>query len=346
GCGMHILIREGSAARNYAALAPLLRTHPESCMFCCDDLHPDLLMQGHIDVHVRRALALGVDRFDALTCASVNPVRHYGLAVGLLREGDPADFIVVDGWRNFRVRRTYLAGRLVAADGRSLLPRRPARRVNRFRARPRTVADFAVAAPAGRVPRINVIEALNGQLITRHRRLRALIGDGGLVADGARDLLKIAVVNRYVPAAPVALGFIRGFGLRAGALASSIAHDSHNVVAVGAEDASLAAAVNLVIRHRGGVAAVGRGRSAVLPLPIAGLMSDADGRVVARRYARLDRFAKRLGSRLDAPFMTLAFMALLVIPDLKLSDRGLFSGRKWKFVPLCGRQRSTSNIHR
>ncbi len=182
--------------------------------------------------------------------------------------------------------------------------------------------------------RLNVIEALNGQLITRHRRLRAKLVDGAAVADPARDILKIAVINRYVPRAPVAVGFVRGFGLREGALASSVAHDSHNIVAVGVDDASLAAAANLVIKHRGGVSAVGRGRRKVLPLPIAGLMATGNGYAVAQRYAELDSLAKQLGSKLDAPFMTLAFMALLVIPDLKLSDRGLFSGTRWAFEPL------------
>ncbi len=331
--GMKVLIREGSAARNFAALAPLLRTAADRCMFCCDDLHPDLLQVRHLDEHVRRALALGIDRFDVLACASVNPVRHYGLDVGLLQPGDPADFIEVESWEDFRVRRTWLAGRLVAARGRSRLPRQPSPVVNQFRARPRRPADFAV--PAGR-GRLNVIEACNGQLITRHRRLRAQVRAGQAVADPARDLLKIAVVNRYAPQAPVALGFVRGFGLRAGALASSVAHDSHNIVAVGVDDASLAAAVNLVIAQRGGLSVVGEGRRAVLPLPIAGLMSDRDGRTVARRYTALDARAKQLGSRLDAPFMTLSFMALLVIPDLKLSDRGLFSGSQWAFLPLSG----------
>ena len=329
--GMKILIREGSAARNFAALAPLLRTDAANCMFCCDDLHPDLLMVRHLDEHVRRALALGANRFDVLACASVNPVRHYGLDVGLLREGDPADFIEVESWRNFRVRRTWIAGRLVARQGRSLLPRQRARVVNQFRARPRRAEDFAVREGSGK---LNVIGALNGQLITRALRLRAKVVDGHAVADPGRDLLKIAVVNRYAPRAPAAVGFVRGFGLRAGALASSVAHDSHNIVAVGADDASLAAAVNLVIAHRGGISAVGPRRRAVLPLPIAGLMSDAAGRAVARRYTALDALAKQLGSRLDAPFMTLSFMALLVIPDLKLSDRGLFSGTKWTFQPL------------
>jgi adenine deaminase len=344
---MKILIREGSAARNFAALAPLLKTHPGRCMFCCDDLHPDLLMVRHLDEHVRRAIRGGADRFDVLRCASVNPVRHYQLDVGLLRAGDPADFIVFEGWKNLKVRRTYLRGELVARDGRSLLPRQPSKTPNNFKARVRRVGDFVVKAgrrvpspPLGAErsphPTINVIEAINGQLITRHLRKSPRIAGGAVVTDVRRDILKIAVVNRYTSKAPMAVGFIKGFGLKSGALASSVAHDSHNVVAVGVDDASLCAAVNLVIRARGGISVVGRGRSAVLPLPIAGLMSDADGRTVARRYTALDAQARKLGSRLDAPFMTLSFMALLVIPDLKLSDRGLFSAAKWGFVPVTG----------
>ncbi|MDI1319964.1 MAG: adenine deaminase [bacterium] len=328
---MKILIREGSAARNFAALAPLLKSHPAACMFCCDDLHPDLLMVRHLDEHVRRALRGGADKFDVLRCASVNPVKHYKLDVGLLRAGDPADFIVFEGWRDLKVRRTYLRGELVARDGRSLLPRQPSRTPNNFKAGVRQVEDFRVPAGEGK---LNVIAAISGQLITRHLREAPLVRHGALVADPKRDILKIAVVNRYAPRAPVAVGFIRGFGLKAGALASSVAHDSHNVVAVGVDDASLCAAINLVIRSRGGISVAGRGKRAVLPLPIAGLMSDRDGRAVARRYTALDAQAKQLGSKLDAPFMTLSFMALLVIPDLKLSDRGLFSATKWGFVPV------------
>jgi len=342
---MKILIREGSAARNFAALASLLKTHPAQVMFCCDDLHPDLLMRRHLDEHVRRALRGGADRFDVLRCASVNPVEHYGLDVGLLRPGDPADFIVFEGWANLKVRRTYLRGELVARDGRSLLPRQPVKTPNNFKAKPRRVGDFIVkvgrrvpSPPLGaeRSPRptLHVIEALNGQLITRHGQAHPRLVAGVIRTDPKRDLLKIAVINRYAPAAPVAVAFIKGFGLKAGAIASSVAHDSHNIVAVGADDESLCAAVNLVIKARGGLSVVGRGRRAVLPLPIAGLMSDRDGRAVARRYTQLDAMAKQLGSRLDAPFMTLSFMALLVIPDLKLSDRGLFSAASWGFVPL------------
>lgn len=341
--GMKILIREGSAARNFAALEPLLKTDADGCMFCCDDLHPDLLMVRHLDEHVRRAISGGADLFDVLRCASLNPVEHYNLDVGLLRAGDPADFIVFEGWDDLKVRRTYLRGELVARDGRSLLPRQKSKTPNAFKARMRRVEEFIVATGVsargpgrqGRLPlQLNLIQALNGQLITRHLRERARLVDGTIVADPRRDVLKIAVVNRYTPNAPVAVAFIRGFGLKDGALASSVAHDSHNIVAVGADDASLCAAVNLVIKARGGISVVGRGKRAVLPLPIAGLMSDQDGRAVARRYTALDAAAKRLGSKLDAPFMTLSFMALLVIPDLKLSDKGLFSATKWGFVPV------------
>jgi adenine deaminase len=323
--GMKILIREGSAARNFAALAPLLKTHPARCMFCCDDLHPDLLARRHIDELVRRALAGGADKFDVLRAASVNPIEHYGLNVGRLRPGDPADFVVVDSWETFRVRRTYIAGALTASAGRTRLPRLAPRITNRFKALRVRPADFAVK-PGG--ASVNVIGAVDGQLVTRHLRVPA--ADIGVT----HDVLKIAVINRYASRAPVVVGYIRGFGLKAGALASSVAHDSHNVVAVGVDDESLAAAVNLVIARKGGLSVAGPGTDAVLPLPIAGLMSAVDGRTAARAYTRLDRAAKRLGSRLEAPFMTLSFMALLVIPDLKLSDRGLFSAAKWGFVPV------------
>ncbi|MET0263337.1 MAG: adenine deaminase [Rariglobus sp.] len=333
--GMKILIREGSAARNFEALAPLLKTHPDRCMFSCDDLHPDLLVKRHLGEHVQRALASGADFFDVLRAASVNPVEHYGLAVGLLRMGDAADFIVVNGRRKMGVERTYVDGELVASGGKTKLKRLTPKIANKFKAKPVKAADFRVLdrgdgekGADGIGGTINVIEALNGQLVTKHLVLPAAH------AGVKHDVLKIAVVNRYATRAPIAVGYIRGFGLKAGALASSVAHDSHNIVAVGVDDESLAAAVNLVIAERGGLSVVGPRVKAVLPLAIAGLMSALEGREVARRYTLLDRAAKKLGSKLDAPFMTLSFMALLVIPDLKLSDRGLFSAAKWGFVPV------------
>jgi adenine deaminase len=328
--GMKILIREGSAARNFDALHPLLRLHPESCMFCTDDQHPDLLVQGHINELVRRAVALGYDLFDVLRAASLHPVQHYGLPVGLLRVGDPADFIVVEDLSDFRVLRTYINGELVANEGKPLLEHRSVECPNQFRARPKRVEEFRLPAQGTRA---RVIEAYDGQLLTGELLLPVRTHDGEVLPDPEQDILKLTVVNHYADAPP-AVALIRGFGLRRGALASSVAHDSHNVIAVGASDEELCRAVNAVIEHRGGLAVVEGEEVLVLPLPIAGLMSPEDGYTVARLYTALDQRAKQLGSPLRAPLMTLSFMALLVIPALKLSDRGLFDGRSFRFTSL------------
>lgn len=329
GYGMHILIREGSAAKNFAALHPLLRTHPERCMFCSDDLHPDSLQHGHIDRLVRRAIAEGHDLFAVLRAACVNPVRHYQLPVGLLSVGDPADFIVVDDLRDVRVRQTYIDGRLVAEDGRAHLARVETPVLNRFGATPKRVTDFFVAAQNGLV---RVIEAFDGQLATGELQLPVRARHKRLVSDPASDVLKIAVVNRYADAPP-GLGFVRGFGLKRGAIAASIAHDSHNMVAVGVSDQDICIAVNALIEVNGGLSVVDGDAVDVLPLEVAGLMS-RNGDEVAAGYVRLNGKARGLGSGLTAPYMTLSFMALLVIPALKLSDRGLFDGRAFQFTSL------------
>ncbi|MGH8048463.1 MAG: adenine deaminase, partial [Chthoniobacterales bacterium] len=326
--GMLIAIREGSAARNFAALEPLLKSHPDRCMLCCDDIHPDSLVVGHIEKLVARAVTGGADVFDVLWAACAKPVEHYHLSVGLLRVGDAADFAVVENLTNFRVLETWIAGQCVARDGVSLLPSVEVTPLNRFGASVIDVSQLRVPATTGAV---HVIEALDGQLITGHLELE-MVAEGGFVpADPERDILKIAVVNRYADAPP-AVGFIRGFGLRHGAIASSVAHDSHNVVAVGASDECLCRAINHVIASRGGVCATDGSDDRLLPLEIAGLMSVLDGDVVAERYAEVADFARSLGSPLRDAFMTLSFMALLVIPDLKMSDRGLFSGKRFEFV--------------
>ncbi|HEX4129032.1 MAG TPA: adenine deaminase [Pirellulales bacterium] len=328
--GMKILIREGSAAKNFEALWPLLRESPEQCMLCSDDKHPNDLVEGHIDALVRRAVALGVDVFDAWRAASVNPVEHYRLDIGLLRPGDPADMIEVDDLETVRVLRTWIGGRLVARAGESLVPRVPTAAINRFATKPKRPADFAIPAQGEHV---RVIEALDGQLVTRSLVLPATVRDGFVVSDTSADVLKMAVVDRYHDAAP-AVALVKNFGLRRGAIASSVSHDSHNIVAVGASDEELARAVNLVIEVRGGISVAGPNVEAVLPLPIAGLMSDGEAGHVAREYARLDRLAKELGSPLTAPFMTLSFMALLVIPALKLGPQGLFDVEAFRPAPL------------
>ena len=327
--GLKIAIREGSAAKNFDELIPLMDEAPDRLLFCSDDRHPDALVRGHIDALARRALERGYDRFDVLRAACVHPVEHYGLDVGLLREGDPADFIVVDDLETLTVERTYVEGTLVAEDGESRIEHTPSDTPNRFAAGPVAPEAFRVPAEGDRM---RVITAVDNQLVTGEDIVETPVQDGHAVADPGRDLLKLAVVNRYADAEP-AVAFIRGFGLDAGALASSVAHDSHNVVAVGTSDAALADAVNALVDTRGGISAVGGGEERVLPLPIAGLMSDRPVEDVARRYTRLSQFVQdELGSPMDAPFMTLSFMALLVIPQLKLSDRGLFDGEAFAFV--------------
>jgi len=327
--GMKIAIREGSAAKNFDALIPLMDEAPERLMFCSDDKHPDSLVDGHIDALVRRALERGYDRYDVLHAACVHPVEHYDLDIGLLREGDSADFIVVDDPDAPRVQRTYVAGELVADDGETQIPRTSSEVVNHFEATPVEASSFEVEAAGEEV---RAITAVDNQLMTGETVVEAPIEGGQAVADAERDVLKLAVVNRYEDA-DSAVAFIQGFGLDAGALASSVAHDSHNVVAVGTSDAALARAVNPVIEEQGGISAVGGGDAHVLPLPIAGLISDRPYDEVARRYTKLSRFVQaELGSPMGAPFMTLSFMALLVIPQLKLSDKGLFDGEAFSFV--------------
>jgi adenine deaminase len=322
--GCRILIREGSAARNFDALYRLIDRYPDRCMFATDDLHPDTLEHGHIDRLAARAVGLGVDPFNVMRVACVNAVEHYGLGVGQLRIGDPADFVEVADLRAFRVRRTWINGRLVADGGNTLLAPARAPLLNRFEATAKRVGDFA--GPGGR-SHVNVIVAEDGQLITKRLRVeRARVGV-------AHDVLKIAVVNRYKDAAP-AVGYIKGFGLNRGAIASSVAHDSHNVVAVGVTDEELCRAVNAVIETRGGLAVVDGMRTETLPLPVAGIMTNEDGYSVARRYAELGAMARGMGTPLRAPFMTLSFMALLVIPSLKMSDLGLFDGDSFRLVDV------------
>lgn len=331
--GMKILIREGSAARNYDALEPLLFSNPDHCMFCSDDLHPDSLALGHINLLVRRAVAAGLDPLTALRIACVHPVQHYGLSVGLLREGDPADFLVVEDLSEFAVRQTWVDGRLVAEKGESLVPFASPELVNCF-------AASAISPECLRIPcssskaRIEVIAVEDGQLVTGRETHDMPVKNGELVTDTERDFLKIAVLSRYHPSATPALGFVTNFGLERGAIASSVAHDSHNIIAVGVDDASLCRAINLLVENRGGVCAVSAERECVLPLPIAGLMSDLSAAEAAAGYAAVEEFARELGSPLRAPLMTLSFMALLVIPELKLSDLGLFDGAAFQFIPV------------
>lgn len=328
--GMKILIREGSAAKNFDALIPLMRDHAGSLMFCSDDKHPDNLVEGHINQLVARAVKLGYDLYDVLRAACLNPVAHYKLDVGLLREGDPADFVVVDDLKDFRVAGTWINGAKVAAQGKALFSAPAAEALNHFNCKIKHPVDFHVPLSGKKV---RVIEALDGQLITREKWIETNQLNAASQTSVQNDVLKFTVVNRYQDVPP-AVAFISNFRLKEGAIASSVGHDSHNLLAVGVDDESICKAINLLIANKGGVAAVGMGKEKVLPLPVAGLMSLEDGRAVGQKYQELDAFAKQLGSGLSAPFMTLSFMALLVIPRLKLSDQGLFDGESFTFVPV------------
>lgn len=331
--GCKIAIREGSAARNFDALAPLIGEHPGEVLLCSDDKHPDELELGHINVLLRRAVANGTDVFDALRAACQTPVEHYKLPVGLLRVGDPADFVEIDSLTEFNARRTWIDGELVADSGKTLLPRIEPSVANNFV--PREVSHQELMLPMTGQLGLRVIEAIDGQLITNSLDETVKEHAGHIVSDVEKDHLKIVVVNRYSDAPP-AIAFIKNFGLTKGAIASSVAHDSHNVIAVGVDEVDLSTAINLVMDNHGGLSAACHTDSIAeaLPLPVAGLMATGTCGEVGAAYAKLDKLAKEWGSPLRAPYMTLSFMALLVIPSLKLSDKGLFDGGKFEFVDL------------
>ena len=328
--GMSLIIREGSAAKNFDALSPLIKLYPDKCMFCSDDKHPHDLVKGHINELIRRGLGMGIDLMTLLKCASINPIRHYGLDVGLLRIGDRADFIEVGDLKRLDILKTYLGGVVAAEEGKSLLSPVAVRPINSFNTGKKSPADFAVPA---RPDAVNIMEAMDNQIITGRATGTVLSDGNNLISDPEHDLLKIAVVNRYEDKPP-AIGFAKNFGLKKGAIASSVAHDCHNIIAVGVTDGEICEAVNLIIEAKGGLSVVWDQGREVLPLPVAGLMSDKTGPEVAGAYARMDRRAKELGSLLSAPFMTLSFMALLVIPRLKLGDHGLFDGEAFRFIDL------------
>ena len=331
--GMKILIREGSAAKNFEALIDLLNDYPDRIMFCSDDKHPDSLVAGHINQLCARAVAKGIDIFKIVQAACINPVNHYKLEVGLMQRGDPADFIVVKDLSHFEVLQTYINGELVAENGITNITCKKSNVINRFDCKPISVHNLIYKKPL--LEQVEVIVALDGQLITNKylQDTGSLLSTDGasLTSNPSIDILKIVVVNRYFPARP-AIAFIRNFGFKRGAIASSVAHDSHNIVAVGADDESLCRAINLVIEQRGGVSCVNDEAALILALPVGGLMSNEDGYSVAESYTAIDAMAKDLGSSLAAPFMTLSFMALLVIPHLKLSDKGLFDGDAFQLV--------------
>ncbi|MFC5627240.1 adenine deaminase [Algoriphagus winogradskyi] len=337
--GMKIAIREGSAAKNFEALIDLIDDYPEMIMFCSDDKHPDNLAVSHINELAARAVAKGKDVFNVLRAACLNPIAHYSMNVGQLREGDPADFILVNNLKDFQVISTYIDGEKVAEKGKTLIQPITNEIINNFRTSLKRPENFHIKAKGNKV---RVIEALDGQLITPEITGEILIRNGFAEPNPAEDILKITVVNRYEDAPP-AVAFIKNFGLKTGAIASSVGHDSHNIIAVGIDDESICKAVNLIIEAKGGVSAVSGDQEEILPLPVGGIMSASDGYEVASAYTKIDRLAKEMGATLNSPFMTLSFMALLVIPDLKLSDKGLFNGQRFEFEEVFLKRRETGD---
>ena len=328
--GMKILIREGSAARNFEVLHPLISQYPDRVMLCSDDKHPDELLHGHINSMVKRALILGHDLFDVLQCACLNPVTHYQLPVGLLRVNDPADFIVIDNLQDINILETYVDGEKMASNGTCSLPLKNHQVINNFSTSPKSPDDFLLP---GNGTTVRVIEAIDGQIVTGQSIAETRNIGGYLEADPSQDILKITLVNRYDNTKP-AVAFIKNFKLQQGAIASTVAHDSHNIIAVGTDNESLATAVNALIDHQGGLCVTTANLTKVLPLPVAGLMSTGSCDEIGHQYAAIEAEVKAMGCDLRAPFMTLSFMALLVIPRLKISDHGLFDGTAFAFTSV------------
>ena len=328
--GVKILIREGSAAKNFETLISLIKDYPDQIMFCCDDKHPDNLIESHINDHVKRALKQGHNLYDVLRAASYNVIKHYNLPIGLLQVGDSADFIEIDNLQDLTILKTYIHGNLLAENGKSFITSVDAPIVNNFSCSLKQVSDFKLKNLG---ERIRVIECLDGQLITDELCVTSFSVDGFEESNVEQDILKMAVVNRYSDA-PIAIAFIKNIGLKQGAIASCVAHDCHNIVVVGTNDEDMCKAVNLIIKAKGGISLANKKEELVLELPIAGIMTNQPAEVVAEAYQKLDQRAKELGSKLRAPYMSLSFMALLVIPELKLSDKGLFNGKSFQFTDV------------
>ncbi len=335
--GMTIQIREGSAACDFDALAPIIAEAPGQVMFCSDDKYPDEIGHGYLNAMCRRAIHRGLPLWDVLTAACVTPLKLYGLKHGLLQVGDNADFIIVDNLQEFNLQETYIDGQRVVADGlctdKIIVDDTPldTNYPNHFLAEPITVDDIKV--PACEDKKIKVIGTTEGSLLTTQIVVEPKIVNGLVVSDTEHDVLKLVCLSRHSKAKPV-VGFIQGFGLKRGAIASTIGHDSHNIIALGATDEDIVRAINTIIEMKGGLVVVDGKDMVELALPIAGLMSYRNGVKVAKRHLQLKNFAERLGCRYKAPFMTMAFMSLSVIPEIKLTDKGLFDATKFEFTDL------------
>ncbi|WP_418453681.1 adenine deaminase [Borreliella bissettiae] len=332
--GMKIIIREGSAAKNFESLHPLISECPkkycDSLMFCFDDAHPNDILNGHINLIVARAIEHGHDFFDVLKIACINPVLHYKIPVGLLRIGDPADFIITKDIKTFKIDKTYINGKLVFNDGISLIPLINEIPINNFNCSKKSISDFKFSTKNKMIP---VINCISNQIITHKTMINSNLLAPDFQSNLAEDILKIAIINRYKDNSKISIGFIKNFGIRNGAIGSTVAHDSHNIILVGSNDEYLCKAANIIIQNKGGLCALNNEKTIIMKLPISGLMSTLSAEEIASQYIKLNDFCKNvLGSQLDDPLMTLSFMSLTVVPHLKINDKGLFDVDSFCFL--------------
>ena len=328
--GMFVQIREGSAAKNFNALHPLIKEFPEKVMLCSDDIHPNTLLERHINGLVKRALDLGYDLYDVLRASSYNQAKHYGMPIGFLQEGDSADFIIIDDLKALNIKETFVKGECIYNGKDIHFPVKDVVPINKFHALPITMKELEVKAISDKM---RVIVCTDGNLDTSEEIVPTAVKEGMAISDTSTDIIKIVVVNRYQKA-PLSIGFIKGTGLKRGAVAQSITHDSHNIIAIGCTDEELATAINEVIVQQGGITVVNGKETTTLSLPIAGLLSPLPLDEIDATYRILESKMQDLGSTLSSLQMTLAFMSLLVIPSLKLGDKGLFNGDKFSFTTL------------
>ncbi len=333
--GIKCLIREGSAAKNFDNLWQLIDKYPTMTMFCSDDIHPNELQNSYIDTLVKRSIGKGVSLFNILQTSSLNPISHYNLPIGMLRKGDYADFIIVNNLKDFEIQSTFISGEQVFDKANNNLVCNDllsdnTNIINNFNRSEITEKDIKLIAQTSA---IKVIKAKDKELYTKAIVCNAKIQDNFVVSDTENDVLKLVVCNRYNNTKP-AIAFINGFGLKNGAMASTIAHDSHNIIAVGTCDELIVKVINQLVANKGGICITNGEKTESLPLPIAGLMSGETIDVVSSKYESLNNFAKSLGCKMNAPFMTMAFMALLVIPEIKLSDKGLFDAKSFEFTSV------------
>ena len=335
--GMKIQIRSGSAAKDFNQLYSLIDDYTDKLMFCSDDLEPADLKKGHINLLVKKAIAKGIDIIKVLKVASINPIMHYNLNIGMLRVGDPADFLVIDNFTDFNIIQTHCDGKLIAENGKTKLEYQKPEIINNFNTNKITPNDIEIKLPQNNENKesvlTNVIGITNSRIITKLEQHLLPVENATILPDLSQDIIKLVVHNRYKPRRKLAKAFVKGMQLQNIAIASSVAHDSHNIIAAGVNDNLICNAINIIVEAQGGIAVALNDETKILKLNIAGLMSDLNIEEVAKLKNELEDIVHTKGGcKLDAPFMTLSFLALLVIPEIKLSDKGLFNVSNFSFI--------------